>query len=65
MSEPEIYAAPGIGTELVGRRHVLTEIEQTARGRGSGVAIDRTIAYLFDVSGDLAVARAREGTEGG
>jgi len=43
-------------TELVGEHHVVTEIEQTARGKGSGIAIQRRVTYLFDVPEDLVAA---------
>jgi ketosteroid isomerase-like protein len=39
----------------VGEHHVITEMHQSARGRGSGLAIDMTITYLWDVrAGRLA-----------
>jgi ketosteroid isomerase-like protein len=43
-------------TEVIGSRHVLAEVQQSARGRGSGVPIERRLTYLFDVPGDLVTA---------
>ena len=35
---------------------MVTETLQKARGRGSGIAIDRRLTYLFDIPGDLVTA---------
>jgi ketosteroid isomerase-like protein len=43
-------------TEVVGEHHVVTEVQQSARGRGSGVPIERQVAYLFDVPDRLVTA---------
>jgi|1185.fasta_scaffold322113_2 hypothetical protein len=42
--------------ELVGARHIVTETLQKARGRGSGIFIERHLTYLFDIPGDLVTA---------
>jgi ketosteroid isomerase-like protein len=41
--------------EPVGEHHVLTDMHQSARGKGSGVAVEMDLAYLWDVrDGKLA-----------
>jgi ketosteroid isomerase-like protein len=45
-----------VRTELVGDRHIVTELEQRATGRGSGVPIERRLAYMFDIPGELVTA---------
>ena len=42
--------------EAVGRRHVITETHQTARGRGSGVPVEQQMIYMFDVVEGKVVA---------
>jgi hypothetical protein len=38
-----------LGTESVGRRHVILDAHQRARGRGSGVEVDREVSMLFEI----------------
>jgi ketosteroid isomerase-like protein len=45
-----------VRTELVGARHIVAETQQRARGRGSGIAIERRLTYLFDIPGELVAA---------
>jgi ketosteroid isomerase-like protein len=42
--------------EAVGERHIVAETHQTARGRGSGVPVEQTMFYVFDVRDDGRVA---------
>jgi ketosteroid isomerase-like protein len=35
--------------EPVGQRHVVSNMHQSARGKGSGVAVEMDISYLWDV----------------
>ena len=35
--------------EPVGERHVVANIHQSARGKGSGVAVEMDIAYLWEI----------------
>jgi ketosteroid isomerase-like protein len=45
-----------VRTEIVGEHHVVTEVQQSARGRGSGIPIERRLTYLFDVPETLVTA---------
>jgi ketosteroid isomerase-like protein len=35
--------------EPVGERHVIADMHQSARGKGSGIAVEMEIAYLWEV----------------
>jgi len=64
--------------EPVGRRHVVGDIRQSGRGRGSGVEVEMRLGYLWEMRGGravrfhivpgretaLAAARAAEGDSG-
>ncbi len=45
-----------VRVEAVGKRHVVAETHQTARGRGSGVPVEQWMFYVFDVRDDGRVA---------
>jgi ketosteroid isomerase-like protein len=61
--------------EPVGDRHVVVDVRQTGRGRGSGIHVEMRIGYMFDLGDEatkalhlypswdeaLAAARQREG----
>jgi hypothetical protein len=64
------------GVEAIGERHVVTIVHQTGRGRDSGIEVDQTAGYVFELDDDgrttyfalylspdkaLEVAREREG----
>jgi ketosteroid isomerase-like protein len=63
--------------EPVGERHVVADVQQTARGRGSGVPVDLRLAYMWEFRDgkivrmrlypdfDSAMAEARRGEGGG
>jgi ketosteroid isomerase-like protein len=38
--------------EPVGQRHVVAEVHQRARGRGSGIDIDQRVAYVYELRDD-------------
>jgi ketosteroid isomerase-like protein len=42
--------------DFVGEGHLVIETKQTARGRGSGITVERNITYLFGRRGDEVVA---------
>ena len=41
--------------EVVGERHAVARVRATGRGRGSGVEVGRTVAYLYDVRDGVCV----------
>jgi ketosteroid isomerase-like protein len=43
-------------TEPVGERHVITTVRQTATGHGSGVPLEMTMFYMFEVRERQAAA---------
>ncbi len=62
-----------LGYEAIGERHVLIELRQYAKGRGSGVEIDMTAWYMVEFRDGLGVrmhlyatrAQALEAAEAG
>ena len=43
------------GTELVGERHIVVDVDQSARGKLSGVEIEQSASYVYEVRDNLAV----------
>jgi hypothetical protein len=41
--------------EPVGRRHVVGDVRQSGRGRGSGIEVQMRLGYLWDMRAGLAV----------
>jgi ketosteroid isomerase-like protein len=53
-----------IRAEAVGERSVIAEVHQAARGRATGIEIERTIAYVYEVrDGKLAYLSLRPDLE--
>jgi ketosteroid isomerase-like protein len=42
-------------TELVGERHIVVHVDQTARGRSSGLELEQSASYVYEVRDNLAV----------
>ena len=43
------------GTELVGDRHIVVHVDQTARGKLSGVELEQSASYVYEVRDNVAV----------
>jgi ketosteroid isomerase-like protein len=64
-----LEAWEGFGVEIdeaqpVGERHVLTDMHQSGRGKGSGVAVEMHAAYLWEIrEGRLAALHLYQGSD--
>jgi ketosteroid isomerase-like protein len=73
----EEFEIEATSIEAVGEHHVLTEVRQRGRGKGSGIEIDMTACYMGEVHGgratrlhlypsrEQALAAAKEGESAG
>src|SRR6266487_5690026 len=42
--------------EAVGERHVIAEVRQVARGRGSGIAVDMLVTFMWELDDEAMTA---------
>jgi ketosteroid isomerase-like protein len=52
----EGFALEIMRIEAIGETHVVAEVLQTARGRGSGIPVEQVAAFMFDLPVDTATA---------
>jgi ketosteroid isomerase-like protein len=51
----ESFTIDVVELEPIGERHVVGDVRQLGRGRGSGIEVEMRLGYLWEVRGGLAV----------
>jgi ketosteroid isomerase-like protein len=50
----ESFEIEALSIEAVGANHVVTDMRQNGRGKGSGVEVELRVAYMFEIHDGLA-----------